>query len=202
VANLRSESSERRREAEERRANGEALLEQYAGKAGGPMANASELLRADWDAFGEVSTSLPAAAVDRLLIARGWTLPAPGRRGLDQLVGPTGERVWEVDEALRLALVAEALAPAPEPVDESAAKEDRRNAPPVIQRSTAVGGVEVYSVEGLHVAEVRPGPAQRAPRAGWDVVLYLGPEAGERDVIRGVTEAQARSLALEHAETF
>jgi hypothetical protein len=63
---------------------------------------------ATWDSENLTTVYLPRPVVERLLGDRGWTRADPRRPWR----APTGEPFWEVDEALRMALSAEALDPA------------------------------------------------------------------------------------------
>lgn len=62
---------------------------------------ARTLYSGDWDEEGTVAAYLPRAFAERLLTDRGWLRNG---RAWDS---PSGERYWETDEALQIALVAE-----------------------------------------------------------------------------------------------
>lgn len=68
---------------------------------------ARQRLRGDWDAQGTITVGLPDDVATALLESRGWTRE---QRGADYVlwVAPDGGWCWERDEALTLALVAEA----------------------------------------------------------------------------------------------
>lgn len=70
------------------------------------LANAR--IAAGWDSDDVTTIHLPRPVVQRLLVDRGWTRADPQRPWHT----PTGEPFWETDEALHLALSAEALDPA------------------------------------------------------------------------------------------
>jgi hypothetical protein len=79
--------------------------------AGGTMSAESaavDLLGTDcWDENGTTSVYLPADVAPRILKARGWTM----RRDDDPRYGwtsPEGRHFWATDEALTVALIAEA----------------------------------------------------------------------------------------------
>jgi hypothetical protein len=57
---------------------------------------------------GVVSVHLNGDVVDALLAASGWTILADDR-GTRAFVAPDGDRVWNVDEALTIALTAEVV---------------------------------------------------------------------------------------------
>lgn len=67
---------------------------------------ARQTLRGDWDAAGTTSAHLPRAAAIALLEARGWTQDAGYA-----WTSPHGTEVWETEEALQIALLAETVAP-------------------------------------------------------------------------------------------
>lgn len=73
------------------------------------LAGAAVLYRSDWDRNGTVAVYLPTRIVRQILGDRGWE----HIRGDDghhyAWKAPNGERVWETDEAVRLALTAECL---------------------------------------------------------------------------------------------
>ena len=62
----------------------------------------------DRDDLGVASVHLPTAIAEQLLDDRGWTRTNPRRPWR----APTGEHVWDTEEALHAALVAEACDPA------------------------------------------------------------------------------------------
>ena len=57
---------------------------------------------------GIVSVHLNGSIADALLLARGWTILADDR-GTRAFVAPDGDRVWNIDEALTVALTAEVV---------------------------------------------------------------------------------------------
>lgn len=57
---------------------------------------------------GVVSVHLNGEIADMLLVARGWTILRDDR-GTRAFVAPDGERVWNRDEALLIALTAEVV---------------------------------------------------------------------------------------------
>ena len=61
-------------------------------------------LRGDWDEYGTTTMYLPTALAESLLERRGWTRHRGGG-----WVSPSDTIYWERDEALTVALVAEAL---------------------------------------------------------------------------------------------
>jgi hypothetical protein len=73
------------------------------------LANANAMFaRSDWDARGVTPVYLPRPIAERMLLQRGWTHDDARRPWR----APTGELVWDTDEAVRAALCAEILQPA------------------------------------------------------------------------------------------
>lgn len=97
-----------------------ALVPTAATSAPGPnFAAADERLTGDWDSDGTVSIVIPSDVADRLLALQGWTIE-PMHRGGHAYVKPgcklrskggqpMVDYVWERDDALQIALCAEAL---------------------------------------------------------------------------------------------
>jgi hypothetical protein len=75
------------------------------------LAKAHEIYRGDWDADGTTAVYLPDAIAQQLLYARGWT------RANGAWHAPTGERIWDIGEALQLALTADVADPTPPPLN-------------------------------------------------------------------------------------
>lgn len=68
---------------------------------------ARTILQGDWDANGTASVYLPRETAEKLILARGWHKVTAGPwRGL--YCSPRGSN-YDLDSALQLALVAEAL---------------------------------------------------------------------------------------------
>jgi hypothetical protein len=65
---------------------------------------AREMLAGDWDAAGTTSVHLPREQGMRLLEVRGWYIGSNG-----EWLSPSGSSYWHTDEALTVALLAEAL---------------------------------------------------------------------------------------------
>lgn len=75
------------------------------------LQRARAVLTGDWDTKPITTVFLPTDAAVRLLDARGWH--GDGQRPRGPWTSPSGHREWDTDQALALALTAEALPPTP-----------------------------------------------------------------------------------------
>lgn len=66
------------------------------------------VFRGDWDEQGVTAVHLPTSIAQKALTNRGWHR-GTHRRGPGLRISPSGHRVWDTDEALRMAIAAETL---------------------------------------------------------------------------------------------
>lgn len=84
------------------------------------LAAAGAFYRTDWDTEGTVSVHLPMQIACQILGDRGWHHVRNPDGSHFAWTAPSGERFWETDEAVRVALTAE-CADSPRPSDATAA---------------------------------------------------------------------------------
>lgn len=120
------------------------------------LARAHAAFHGNWDNAGVTMVYLPRAIAEKVLADHGWRRDR-WRGGPGPWLSPTGERIWDTDEAVALAITAEALADRPAPETPSSDEQRLRDVvTAVLQRDPPQGEADEVVVERLVATE--PGP--------------------------------------------